>query len=179
MGRAGTHVTFRPLEPTDANRLLQFFNRVPAEDRFYLKEDVTSAEVIENWVQHIDYNRVLPLLALVDGEIVADATLHRSRAGAHRHLGEIRIVVDPRYRNQGLGTLLFEEVIYIAYDSGLDRVFLELVEEKEDNAIKVVESMGFTRVATLPRFARDMAGEDHNIVVLELSMEEWRGRLMF
>ncbi len=87
MGRAGTHVTFRPLEPTDANRLLQFFNRVPAEDRFYLKEDVTSAEVIENWVQHIDYNRVLPLLALIDGEIVADATLHRSRAGAHRHLG--------------------------------------------------------------------------------------------
>ncbi len=100
-------------------------------------------------------------------------------AGAHRHLGEIRIVVDPRYRNQGLGTLLFEEVIYIAYESGLDRVFLELVEEKEDNAIKVAESMGFTRVATLPRFARDMAGEDHNIVVLELSIQEWRGRLMF
>jgi len=135
LGRAGTHVIFRPLESSDAHELLAFFRRVPEEDRFYLKEDVTSPQVIDSWVNHIDPNWVLPLVALVNGEIVADATLHRKQAGAHSHLGELRIVVDPRFRNRGLGALLLEEIIYIAYDQGLDRVYLELVEDKEDKAI--------------------------------------------
>jgi len=179
LGRAGTNVIVRPLEAADAHELLAFFRNVPEEDRFYLKEDVTSPAVTDYWATHIDLNRVVPLVALIEGRIVADATLHRGRAGAHRHLGELRIVVAPQYRNQGLATLLLEELIYIAYDSGLDRVFLDLVEGKEDKAIRVAEMMGFTKVATLPGFARDITGHERDHIVLQLSMETWRGRLLF
>jgi L-amino acid N-acyltransferase YncA len=179
LGRAGQHVILRPLEPGDAHELLEFFRRVPEEDRLYLKEDVTSPRVIENWVEHIDYNRVLPLVAVVEGEIVADATLHRSRAKGHRHIGELRVVVEPRYRNHGLGTLLLEEMIYIAYDNKVDRVYMDLVDEKEAGAIRVAEMLGFSKVATLPGFARDSAGKDYDRVILEMSMEDWRVRLTF
>jgi len=39
-------ITVRPLNSEDAFRLSEFFSRIPEEDRYYLKEDVTSAEVI-------------------------------------------------------------------------------------------------------------------------------------
>ncbi len=171
LGLAGAQVILRPLEPTDEYQLLQFFNRIPAEDRYYLKEDVSSSSVIAKWARNIDYDQVLPLIALVDSEIVADATLHRNQAGAHRHMGEIRIVVEPSHRNQGLGTVMLEELIYIAYDRGQDRIFMQLVEEREDNAIRVAEMMGFQRVATLPGFAKEITGEDRNLVILELTLE--------
>ena len=91
----GVRVTVRPMVPEDRDELLKFFRRVPARDRFYLKEDVTDPQVINRWAETVDYDQALPLLAMVENQIVADATLHRSRSGARRHLGEIRIVVDP------------------------------------------------------------------------------------
>ena len=80
--RDGTEMSIRPLEGGNKVPLLQFFQRIPEEDRFYLKENVTAPEVIHEWTEHMDLERAVPLVALVDGKIVADATLHRSRAPA-------------------------------------------------------------------------------------------------
>lgn len=169
-------ITIRPLTSEDAFRLAEFFSKIPEEDRFYLKEDVTSAEVIGNWAQHIDYDRVVPLVALVGEEIVSDATLHRHRAGARRHIGEIRVVVDPKYRNLGIGSLMIKEVVDIAYDNAMDSVIFELVEGKEDDAIKVTEGLGFKKVATLPNFVKDMEQNRHDLIVMELLLENWLQR---
>lgn len=166
-------VTIRPLNSEDAFRLSQFFSKIPEADRFYLKEDVTSAEVIGNWARHIDYDRVVPLVALIGEKIVADATLHRHRAGARRHIGEIRVVVDPSFRNLGIGSMMVKEVVDIAYDNAMDSVIFELVEGKEDDAIKVTESLGFKKVATLKNFVKDMEQNRHDLVVMELQLEDW------
>ncbi len=170
---SGIRVDMRPLEEGDAHELLQFFLRVPEEDRFYLKEDVTSPEVICNWVHDINWGRVFPLVAIVDGRIVADATLHRRRAPARRHVGEIRIVVDPGYRRQGIGTLLIRELNDIAFDNGLERVVFELVEGKEDEAIEVAQRLGFTRTAVLLDHVKDMEGKPHDLIIMELPLDIW------
>ncbi|MCI0439563.1 MAG: N-acetyltransferase, partial [Chloroflexi bacterium] len=91
----GDKLTVRPMVAGDKAALLDFFLRVPEEDRFFLKEDVTSPRVIEEWAERLNYGRALPLLALDGERIVADGTLHRRRAGSMRHRGEIRIVVEP------------------------------------------------------------------------------------
>ena len=166
-------IIIRPLDSEDVFHLSDFFERIPEEDRYYLKEDVTSAEVIENWVNHIDYDRVVPLVALVGEEIIADATLHRHRAGARRHIGEVRVVVDPKYRNLGIGSLMVREVVDIAYDNAIDSVIVELVEGREDDAIKVTKRLGFKKVATLKQFVKDMEQKHHDLVVMELKLEDW------
>ena len=99
----GDEITLRPMLPDDKDGLLDFFRRMDEEDRFYLKEDVTSVIVISEWARTLDYSRTLPILAIVDGKIVAVGTLHYSRGGARRHIGEVRVVVDPEYRRRGLG----------------------------------------------------------------------------
>lgn len=171
--RDGTSVTLKPMTTEDGDSLLQFFLRVPEEDRYYLKEDVTSPKVIERWAQELDYDRALPLLAWVDGRVVADASLHRTRTVAHRHVGEVRLVVDPEFRNRGLGTALMHEVAEIAYANDLERLLLQAVVDREDQAIQAAEYLGFSRVGVLPQYAKDPDGTPHDVVMLDLPLGRW------
>ena len=57
-------ITVRPMRATDGDGLLEFFHRIPVEDRLYLREDVTDARVVQGWIEKLDYRRVLPLIAL-------------------------------------------------------------------------------------------------------------------
>ena len=71
----GFQVTLRPLVKEDEEDLGTFFQDLPLEDRLCLKEDVTDPKVIENWIYNLDYDHILPLIALDQGRIVGDATL--------------------------------------------------------------------------------------------------------
>ena len=171
--RDGTLCVLKPMTPQDGDALLSFFQRVPGEDRFYLKEDVTDPQVIRRWAQELDYDRALPLLAWANGNVVADGTLHRSRANARRHVGQIRIAVDPEYRARGLGTAILHELAMIANENGLDRLLLEAVAGKEAQAIEAAEHAGFVRVGVLPGHAKDIEGHPLDIVLLEMPLGKW------
>jgi L-amino acid N-acyltransferase YncA len=174
----GTPVVLRPLEPGDKVRLLQFFERVPEEERHYLKENVTAPAVVHGWTTQIDFDRVVPIVALVGDEIVADATLHRSRATARRHVGEMRVVVDPSHRGVGLGRRLIRELLDIAAELGLYKATFELVADREESAIRSATSVGFQQVAILRERIRDFWGNYQDLVLLELPLKDrelwWR-----
>lgn len=171
--RDATEVTLRPMKPGDADAVLQFFLQVSEDERHYLKEDVTSPKVLHRWEAELDYDRALPLLALVDGRVVADATLHRRRAGARRHTGEVRVVVLPQYRNRGLGTCMLQELIQIANDGGLEHLVMELASPGQDDAVAAAERLGFIRVATLDGFVKDVHGKPQKLVLLQLPLGKW------
>ena len=173
MLRDGTRVLLRPMAREDADALLQFFLRVPAEDRSYLKEDVTSPKVIRRWAEELDYDRALPLLAWVNGKVVADGTLHRTRSLARRHVGEVRVVVDSEYRSRGLGTSILHELAAFANDNGLERLLFQAVAESEATAIKAAEFVGFVRIGVLPGHGKDPDGHPRDIVLLEMPLGEW------
>src|SRR3970040_3105660 len=99
----GTKVLLREMTRSDREGVYEFFAKIPEEDRKFLKHDVTKKEVIDAWLKDIDYARVFPLLAEVDGKIVADATLHRRSSGGLRHVGGVRVVVFPTYPAKGPG----------------------------------------------------------------------------
>ena len=176
--RDETRVELRPLEEADKLRLLQFFERIPEAERFYLKENVTAPEVIKTWTANIDFERVIPIVALTGDRIIADATLHRSRAPARRHIGEFRVVVDPAYREVGLGSRIIRELFEIAVELGLYKVSFELVAHREKAAILAAERAGFREVATLKGRIRDLWGNYEDLVVLEMPLKDheawWR-----
>ncbi len=170
----GESITVMPLKPEHEAALLDFFLRVSEEDRYYLKENVTSPQVIERWVSDLDYDRALPLLAInEDGQIVADGTLHRSRAGARRHIGEVRIVVDPAYRQHGIGSALVSELAEIAHETGVEKLIAEMVDAPRSHAVETMEALGFVRIATLHNHAKDVVGRPCDIVISELSLGRW------
>ena len=168
----GSTVTLRPLQPDDKTQLLRFFLRVPEEDRFYLNNDVTAPEVIREFTDRIDLNQTIPLVAVDGDTVLADATLHRSRRAARRHVGELRIVVDPEYRGQGLGVRLIHELIQIGRDLDLRRLYFELVDRREQRAIQAALAAGFEEVAVVRGRVRDIYGSLQNLVILELSLDD-------
>ncbi|MBF8299010.1 MAG: putative GCN5-related N-acetyltransferase [Dehalococcoidia bacterium] len=171
--REGTSVTLRPMASADGDALLDFFQRIPADDRYYLKEDVLDPSVIKRWMAELDFDRTLPIVALAGGKIIADGTLHRTRAMARRHVGSLRILVDPAYRMKGLGTMLLHELAAIADANVLDRLLLEAVAVKEEAAIRAAEFVGFVRVATFPGHVKDADGHPWDVVLLEMPMGKW------
>ena len=171
--RDGRKCVLKPMTAMDKDALQDFFRRLSPEDRYYFKDDVTDPQVIEKWVQDVDYDRSLPLLAWVDDAIAADGTLHRSRANARRHVGKIRISVAPDMRECGLGTTILQELTQIANENGLERLLLEAVVDKEAAAIKAAEFVGFVRAGILPGHARDADGHPRDIVLLEMPLGKW------
>ena len=165
----GTKVTLKGMTSRDRETVHAFFERLPEEDTKFLKDDVRKPEVIEAWCRDINYGRVFPLLAEVDGAIVADATLHRRTHGWLRHAGDIRFVVDPVYRRKGLGAHLIEELILYAIDQGLEKLLAEVLAE-EVAAERALERFGFKRVAVIPGLVRDHAGTSRDLHILVLDL---------
>jgi L-amino acid N-acyltransferase YncA len=161
----GTAVTLRPLLKTDEAALLEYFGSLPPEDRLCLKEDVTDPKVIDNWIYELDYDNVLPLIALHNGNIVGDATLHFNPIGWTKHQGEVRLTTSTQYRVRGLGTILVQNLIDIATSLGLEQISIE-IPPVLDKAFYLFEKMGFKEMAHLQGFVRDLQGTESDLVLM-------------
>lgn len=165
----GTKVTVRPMEKQDRDRLALFFKRIPEEELRFLKDDVTDMRVIDQWIEKVNYDRVLPLVVEVDGRLVADASLHRRKEGWRRHLGGLRVVVDPAYRHKGLASRLIDALVDIARTEGLEVLYAEIPADDEA-AIDLFQKRGFTQVAVFARNILDRAGKYHDLAVYHLEL---------
>jgi GNAT superfamily N-acetyltransferase len=158
--------------PRDQDAVWAFFMRVPKEDRFYLKEDVTDKAVIDRWATELDYNRALPLLAFKGDEVIADGTLHIHRAAARKHVGEVRVVVDSEFRNKGIGRWMLHKLAEVAKDKGLEKLVFEVVADTEEAAQHTAKLLGFVPVAILNGHVRDINGAFHDLLVMEARVKD-------
>ncbi len=110
---------------------------------------------------------------------MADGTLHRSSALARCGVGELRIVVDPSFREVGLGRRLIRELLDVALDLGLNTATFELVAKHEDLAIAAARSVGFQVVTTLKDRIRDLWGDYQDLIVMELPLRDYERSFQF
>ena len=168
----GERFTIRPMTHADGPALLEFFVQVPERDRRYLKEDVGSPDVVEKWARELDFSRVIPLLAVIGERVIGDATLHLSRSPARMHVGEMRVVVHPRYRGQGVGRHLMLKIAEVATDLGIEKLVFEIVENAEDAARHTAQSMHFVPAAVLTSHVKDVDGTYRSVVILEADVQK-------
>jgi RimJ/RimL family protein N-acetyltransferase len=170
----GDFVVIRPLVPEDGPALLGFFRALPADDRLFLREDVTKQEVIDRWIAQLDYDKVLPIVAAKDSAIIGDATLHTSQYGWHRHMAEIRCVVARGYQKKGLGTILMHELVSQASHRGVDKIRAEMM-DTQISAQMAFRKLGFKKEAELRNFVIDIDGKSHNLVIMVNDVSElWK-----
>src|SRR5437016_1069510 len=150
----GSKTKLRPLRKDDEKEFHEFFLAIPEAERMFIKHRVTEPQVIREWCQNIDLGRNLPLLAVADGKIVGDATLHQQLGGWKRHIGRVSVLVHPKYRGRGLARALISEVIDIARRVGLEKVEAEFIGEQE-TAMKVFAFLGFSKLLHLSDYVKD------------------------
>jgi GNAT superfamily N-acetyltransferase len=167
----------RPLEASDELAFHEFFLAVPTQERMFIKHRVTEPEVIREWCQSIDLGRTFPLLAVYNGQLIGDATLHQQLGGWKRHIGRISVLVHPKFRGRGLAKHMVTEIIEVARSLGLEKVEAEFIGEQE-TAIRMFAMLGFSTLARLPAYVKDMEAMTHDYVLMGLDLvtdEEYAG----
>ncbi len=163
--KSGEEIELRLLHEGDKAALLKFFQDLPEKDKLFLKEDVQDPNVIQRWIDGMDFETILPVLAWYDGRVVGDATLHMDKLGWSRHVGEIRVVVAADFQHKGLGKAMVKNMVAHAIDFGLDKI-IAMVMENQHSARKAFERLGFEKEAVLKGHVRDIQGNKQDLIIL-------------
>src|ERR1043166_3764407 len=157
----GSKSRLRPLRKDDEKNFHEFFLAVPEAERMFIKHRVTEPQVIRDWCQSIDLGRNLPLLALMEGKII----------------GDVSVLVHPKYRGRGLAKALVAEIVDIARAVGLEKVEAEFIGEQEA-AMHMFAMLGFSNLLRLDDYVKDMQAITHDYVLMGLNLktdEEYAG----
>jgi len=161
----GTKILLRPMMAEDQDALYEFFQSVAKGVARYLRDDVGSRFVVEKWAKNLDYEKTLPILALKDNVIIADATLNRRRFGWKWHLGTVRVFVHKDYRDVGLGHLMIAELVHISYKLGIEKLIAE-IPNTNTAAINAFIASGFHRAAVIPNMVKDRENMPVDVAVM-------------
>ena len=164
----GTRVLIRPLTPEDKNALVVFFSAVTSEDARFMRGSIGDAQMIAGWAEHVDYTKVLPMVAVVNDKIIGDSTLH-FRSGSERHIADVRIFLAKEYRKCGLGTSMLRTIIEVAKKQGVHQLVAKIVSDQV-STIKAFQHLGFQSQTVLPDFHLMPDGETHDVNMLILPL---------
>jgi RimJ/RimL family protein N-acetyltransferase len=164
----GMRIMLRFLQEGDRQNLIDLFQKAPWEDLWFFKHDLKNRSLLNFWLNHLDYRRVLPLVAinLEDNQLVAAATLWRGKHAA-KHIGEIKIFISQPFRNLGLGSKILDELIRLANQKKLHWLKAELIADQKQ-LIKALRNKGFQIRATLEDFFMRRDGKTHDVLWMML-----------
>jgi len=160
----GRVVLIRETTLSDEAGLLRFFRGLPKADRLFLRNDVTRPEVAHRLVRDTE-RMILSLVGESEGEIMASATLERSRYGWTAHVAEIRLVVARPFQRMGLAGLLTRFLIHAAPSAGIEKVFVSVPAGRR-GLLEAMERMGFREEAVLRRHVKDISGHLRDLHLL-------------
>lgn len=170
----GTGVTLRPLKQGDENALFEMFKRFSKDELWFLNHDVSDPRLFEDWVKSLDLNRVVSIVALLEGRIISNGALMMKQFGAKSHIGKVRIAVDPSSREKRLGTWMLLDLVNVAMAIGLKTVVIRLVQERDASLMNAVRKLDFTEEAVLENYVMDRGGNPCNLVIMTKRLPtEW------
>ena len=160
-------------EPTrdDLDALMAFFERVPGGERTFFKEPVLDRATVEGWVT----GGRRGLAFAEDGRVVGYVAVIRL-TGWSDHVGEVRLVVDPDHRGQGLGRTLARWALLQALEQGLGKLTVEVVAEQE-GAVAMFCGLGFQAEGLLRDHVRDRDGTLRDLLLLSHSVADARSAM--
>lgn len=148
------NITIQPAAPADAAAVIAYLKQVGGEtDNLTFGGEglpITEEREAAYLAGLQNSSDSIMLLAKVDGQIVADASLSRlPRRMSHR--GDLGIAVVKEYWNRGIGGMLLDKLIDFAKEKDFEIIDLQV---RSDNlgAIHLYEKYGFEKLCTYPAF---------------------------
>jgi RimJ/RimL family protein N-acetyltransferase len=172
----GISVQLRSVVRTDEERLQELFAQIPANERWFLRENLTDPEKLHRWIENLDYDRILPMIAVKedDGQIIANLRLYRSCSGCACHVGHVRAMVHPAYRSQKIGSWMLLDCAKLAMELGIEKLVAEFVAGVEDVAIRAARRLDFHQEACLKEYVKDRNGNYRDLIIMVKNLSaEW------
>lgn len=165
----GLTIYLRPEHSSDTAMLWEMFSTLSKESLQYVVHPFTR-ERIEEWTNNIDYDKNLPILALIqEGKkrrVVGTASLSFHSLEAVKHKAGLGLTVHDDYQNQGIGTNMVKHLLEIAQTKELKKIYLR-VDTMNERAIRVYEKCGFKIEAKLEKedFVDGQFRDDYQMVI--------------
>ena len=137
----------REAEAEDAAELVTFLNCVSLETDFTSLDGdgilLTSEEMEIFLNKQASSDNQITLLAFLNDKIAGIVNITADQRKRVRHIGDLFIVIGKRYWNNGLGSLLLEEVIEWAQASSVLRRLQLTVQTRNQAAVHLYQKHGF------------------------------------
>jgi ribosomal protein S18 acetylase RimI-like enzyme len=172
----GASFELRVMHALDEPEVLRFARALPQHDLLFMRRDITNAKVLSAWVREIGAENIVSMLARRNGEVVGCAAVVRDLRSFSPHVGDLRVLVAPSAREQGLGRALVQESFLVALSMGLEKITAHMTSDQRA-AITVFEDLGFRVEALLRDHVRDASGDKFDIVVLSLDVAAHQAKL--
>jgi L-amino acid N-acyltransferase YncA len=162
-------IEIRLIDAGDAEALHEFFSRVPEGDRTFFREDVLAPGVIDEWLADRTNRRYV---AHDDAGIAGYFALIPA-VGWSSHVSELRVIVDPTRRRQGIGRSLARQALLEGIQHGATKLIVEVVAD-QDAPLAMFSNLGFQPEALLRDHVRDDHGDTHDLIVMaHFAAENW------
>jgi L-amino acid N-acyltransferase YncA len=165
----GADVEIRAMQAGDAAAVLAFARKLPVHDLLFLQRDIRNEKVMAAWIEQIERGLIQSLVATMDGTVCGCAAVVRDELSWSPHVAEIRLVVTPDMRGEGLGRRLAEDAFGLALAQGVEKIVVRMIPDQA-GAVTLFEEMGFRAEAMLRDQVRDAEGTKHDIAMLSLDV---------
>jgi len=174
MLKDGTEVLIRDLHIEDLDKLMKFYRSLPAEDRIYLKVDVTKRKVVEQRMKLIETGAVFRIVALHGDEIIGDGMFEISKEEWRKHQGELRVIVARAFQRKGLGMIMMRELHSLAMKKDIDKIVVKMM-KPQVGAINICKKLGFHKESIIHNYVWDQEGEPQDMVIMTCNPKDmWK-----
>ncbi len=142
--KGGIEIRFRHIKPSDEEEMRRLFYRFSDQTVYYryFSPIKTMPHAKMQQYVNVDCNRILSIVALIgplDQEhIIAEARFVKDR---NRPYGDVAFVVDEEYQGLGIASYLFEMLIRLAKERGLQGFIADVLASNK-SMLKVFEKSG-------------------------------------
>jgi L-amino acid N-acyltransferase YncA len=172
----GSQVTLRLLTRLDREQFLRFTQSLPEHDLLFLRIDITDPDVVDTWLDNVDLERIITVIAERDGAIVGYGSLHMANARWSEHVGELRVLLDESMRGKGLGRALTDTIFAQALERGIEKMVAQMTIDQK-GAIATFEQLGFKAEALLRDHVKDRNGEKHDLLVYSHDVRAFQSQM--
>jgi len=145
----GRAALIRPVEPGDADALIEHVNEIGAEQVYIMTEQLRmTADEEREMIRKIDLRQTLFLVAFVDRRLVGSADIERGRQLKNAHTASLGVAIRKPVRGLGLGKAILEDLIRWGKDQGIRKVTLGVFATNA-SAITLYRQLGFSEEGRL------------------------------
>lgn len=166
-----TDIIYREPDISDAQKIVEFYNRVGGETSFLsfeLNEYPLDTAAQEKSIKGIaGHENEIMLLACSGDEIICIGTIYSTTKIKARHCGELGIVVSAAYQNRGIGREMMNRLIgWCRENEIITRIQLS-VRDDNTRAIALYKDLGFETEGVLKNSVL-LHGKYHDTVLMGL-----------
>jgi RimJ/RimL family protein N-acetyltransferase len=166
--RDGARVLLRPLMADDRQALLDLFLPVSYDERRFMRHNVSDPDVVNGWIDNLNYEKVFPIVCIVSERIVGIGTLHFNE-GPGRHRSEVRLFLSKDFRRRGVGNKLVQAMIEYAKRRSMHMLEVQIVSDHVE-MIKAMHKAGFKTVCTFEDYYKLPDGDVRDVLHLILPL---------